>query len=295
MNQYDNKLSEYEFYSILDQKIPGGCHDELIDVGSPRIVYLEKISMDSLGEMYEYSKDKRLYKYFEFEPHKTIGDTEKYLNKLLDRIGTDVVGRTAMYWFVRRLKDAKMVGSIGLLNIDYHRRSTEWGFAVNPEYWGKGYILEVQECVKRYAFESLRLNRIYGLTMIDNEPTKSSVLSAGAKYEGTLRQHYCKNGNFIDAWAYGILAEDYFAENDTVDKVSKGNNVSREKIANIVAKALGGCRVSVNDSMDTISNWDSLNHISIILEIEEDTGYKFSSAEIGRARSIADIYQIVSS
>ena len=49
------------------------------------------------------------------------------------------------------------------------------------------------------------------------------------------------------------------------------------------------------DNMDTVTDWDSLNHIKIILNIEKHTGYKFSPIEISQARSVSNIQEIINS
>ena len=56
-----------------------------------------------------------------------------------------------------------------------------------------------------------------------------------------------------------------------------------------------GFLIEESDSMHTISSWDSLNHISIILEIEKKVDYKFSPIEISQAISIENIYNIINS
>ena len=287
-------LPEAAFYRILDEVIPGGDYEHAKSQPG-RELYLIRISMHGLEEMYEYSKDERLYSYFEFEPHKTLDDTEKYLKKLIGRIGTEIIGRTAMYWFVRRIGDAKLIGTICIVDIDYGRQSVLWGYAIDPQYWGQGYILEMQEVLKKYGFEELCLNRISGITVIDNEPTISSVMAAGAKNEGILRQYYKTEEGFKDAWAYSILAEDYLEDKHHVSELRPGVIISREMIASMVGKLLEEPNVGVNTDIRSVSKWDSLNHINVILGIEEQTGYKFSSTEIGHATSVEKIYNILSS
>jgi len=287
-------LPEAEFYRIVDEVIPGGDYEHAKSQ-SGRELYLTRISMDGLEEMHEYSKDERLYYYFEYKPQKTLHETEEYLHKLLDRVGDTVLGRTGMYWFVKRIEDRKLVGSICIVDLDYNRQSVAWGYAIDPRYWGQGYILEMQEVLKVYVFEKLCLNRISSVTHINNEATISSVLAAGAKNEGILRQYYKTEEGFKDAWAYSILAEDYFEDKHHVSGLKPGVIISREMIVSIVAEVLQAQDVVNSSMMCTVGKWDSLNHLNIILGIEEKTGYKFSASEIGEATSIEKIYNILSS
>ena len=41
-----------------------------------------------------------------------------------------------------------------MINLNYSRKSLEWGYGIDPKLWGKGYILMIQECLKKYVFET---------------------------------------------------------------------------------------------------------------------------------------------
>ena len=108
-----------------------------------------------------------------------------------------------------------MIGTVRLVNIDINRRSVEWGYGINPELWGRGYIFEIQENLKDYIFNKLKLNRLWGKTRIDNDRTKSSLLAAGAKEEGIFRESQKdSNGVYYDVTKYQKLVDD--ANNDII-------------------------------------------------------------------------------
>ena len=175
-------------------------------------IYFETLTMDGLEEMHQYSINEKLYEFFEFDVFKSRSETERYIKKLLHRMAGKGLDRTSSYWFVRLVSDDSLVGTAGLVNLDYERKSIEWGYGVDPKYWGAGYVLEIQEILKNYVFEVLGLNRLHGVTMVNNQRTIQSLLAAGAKHEGISRDYYCKDGVFIDAWLYSILAKDYFLD-----------------------------------------------------------------------------------
>ena len=185
--------------NILETVLPGSD-------GFQGDIFFELLSMSGLEEMHEYSIDERLYEFFEFKPFETINDTKNYINKLLNkRMSYEGDQKQGMYWFVRRKNDNKLIGTANFVNINYSRKSLEWGYGIDPKLWGKGYILMIQECLKKYVFETLNYNRLHGVTMITNERTISSILSCGMMKEGILRDYYFKNGNYIDGWTYSMI------------------------------------------------------------------------------------------
>ena len=68
-------------------------------------IYFTHFSMSGLEEMHRYSKDERLYEFFEFDPFKTTDETKAYIEKLIGRMSGESINQNAMYWFVRRKAD----------------------------------------------------------------------------------------------------------------------------------------------------------------------------------------------
>ena len=174
--------------------------------------------------------------------------------------------RSASYWFVRRMSDDALVGTAGLLNLDYDRKSIEWGYGIDPNLWGQGYVLKIQEALKTYVFETLRLNRLHGITMVNNQRTIESVIASGAKHEGIVRDYYCKDDIFIDGWQYSILAKDYFAERFTSTNSMK---ITADRVIAVLADLLPLETIDESSAMENTPSWDSISHLDIILALQD--------------------------
>jgi [ribosomal protein S5]-alanine N-acetyltransferase len=252
-------------------------------------VYFKHLSMDGLEEMHQYSIDERLYEFFEFDAFKEIDDTKAYIEKLLQRMSQQSDEKKAMYWFVYRKSDNRLVGSAALVNLNYNRQSIEWGYGIDPELWGNGYVLQIQEILKYFVFEVLELNRLGGITMAANERTIQSVLAANLKHEGILRDFYCKNGTYYDGWQYGMVAKDYYEKNSSSSASSDIN-----KIINVISSVLIAEEITAESGMENTSSWDSLNHMEIIIALKEKLSIEFKPGEIYLATSVKKILKKVS-
>lgn len=42
-----------------------------------------------------------------------------------------------------------------------------------------------------------------------------------------------------------------------------------------------------------VENWDSLNHVRLMLTVERKFGVKFSAAEIGRLKNVGDLVALI--
>ncbi len=284
-------IGKETFYQHLCETVPGGKKEEITDPS--RRVYLTPLSMDGLEEMYQYSKDPRLYEYFEFPPQKTREETKQYLEKLLQRMGPPNSDRKAMYWFVRRVQDNRMVGTFSLVNIDYGRLSAEWGYGVDPDLWGMNYPLEMMSIIKKYAFEVLGINRLWGQTMLTNKKTVSVLLAAGCKHEGNLRDFYCKNGKFVDAWAYSILKSDYLEEKMNSAPKKPGQKVDPKEVAMILSDVLHEKVLDFEKDMESFNGWDSITHYDIVVVLQKRFSVDFTADEIIQLRSVNSIHEIL--
>ncbi len=274
-------LSKSEFFKKFTTVLPGS------DSQSNDIYFLP-MNMDGLEEMHKYSINEKFYEFFEFDAFTHQSETKKYIEKLLHRMsGSD---RTASYWFVRRVSDDTLVGTAGLVNLDYGRKSIEWGYGVDPDLWGTGYVLKIQEELKTYVFETLGLNRLHGITMINNKRTIESVLASGAKNEGVIRDHYCKDGVFIDGWQYSILAKDYFAERVSSEGEIK---ISSEDIITAISDLLPQESIGMDTAMENTESWDSLTHMNLMIELKDRFGIDFSPLDITKAISVEAIMALI--
>ncbi len=107
-----------------------------------------------------------------------------------------------------RLKDAgTFVGGVGLrLEFDHHR--AELGYWIGVPYWGNGYATEAAGALVRYAFDELKLNRVYASHVPDNPASGKILLKLGMKREGYMRGHILKWKKYEDLVMYGMLKED---------------------------------------------------------------------------------------
>jgi RimJ/RimL family protein N-acetyltransferase len=77
------------------------------------------------------------------------------------------------------------IGMCGLFKRDY-LEEVDLGFALLPEYTGKGYALEIAEATLRYARETLGFPRVAAFTAQDNYTSMKLLDKLGFKPAGTI-------------------------------------------------------------------------------------------------------------
>ncbi len=89
-----------------------------------------------------------------------------------------------------------------------HKRG-DLGYWIGEEHWNRGYATEATESIIEFCFAHLNLNKIFAQYMKHNLASERVLEKCGMKYEGILRQHYVKWGQYVDMGAFGLLAEEW--------------------------------------------------------------------------------------
>ena len=111
---------------------------------------------------------------------------------------------------ITRRSDGQLLGAIGLhLNARHHH--AEMGYWMGVPYWGQGYTTEAAGAVLRYAFETLKLNRVYATHLTRNPASGRVMQKMGMQFEGVMRGHVYHWDQYEDLAQYGITRADYEA------------------------------------------------------------------------------------
>lgn len=108
----------------------------------------------------------------------------------------------------------KLIGNIGFININQHKRSAEIGILIgDKQYWDKGYGTEAMRLMIAYGFQTLNLNRIFLRVYETNPRGIRCYEKAGFIQEGRLRQAHFNNGSYVDVLMMSILKDEWTKEN----------------------------------------------------------------------------------
>jgi RimJ/RimL family protein N-acetyltransferase len=123
--------------------------------------------------------------------------------------------RPASEWnFVIELADGRPVGMLSLIRIDLqHRHAESARFLIGEPDAVRGVPVAVEAMKLLYdvAFDSLDLERVWGLVAAENRMMAKWQKYLGMIEEGRLRQHYRFEDSYQDAICFGILADEYRA------------------------------------------------------------------------------------
>ena len=110
------------------------------------------------------------------------------------------------------VKTGRMVGTIGLHEIDTHLKLARLGLLIfRAEDRGKGFGNEATILLVNFAFKTLRLNKVYANLFAENERAQQHYRRIGFQTEGLLRQEYLLNGTYHDLVRMSVLWPEWAA------------------------------------------------------------------------------------
>ena len=103
---------------------------------------------------------------------------------------------------------SEAIGSIGLnLGKDVHRFTAAMGYWLAEPYWGEGIMTAAAKFITAWAFQELKLHRIYAEPYSTNTASHRVLEKAGFTREGVLRSNAFKDGRILDQYLYSKIGK----------------------------------------------------------------------------------------
>ncbi len=159
---------------------------------------LREIVQTDLEAMFELDSDPEVHKYLGNKPVKSIEESQKYIDSLQQQYTERGIGR----WAVINKETQEFMGWSGLkLNTEESMNSYinyyDVGYRLMKPFWGKGYATESGKAAIQYAFETMKLKTVYGITEMGNQASHDALLKIGLHY---MEDFYCKKEDLNLRW-----------------------------------------------------------------------------------------------
>jgi ribosomal-protein-alanine N-acetyltransferase len=140
-----------------------------------------------------------------FLPHPyPDGTAEQWIASQQEEFDADTFVNFAIVLLTQEI----LIGSIGLAIVAEHQHA-RLGYWLGLPYWNHGYATEAVEAVLAYGFYQRQLHRIYAPHFQSNPASGRVLQKVGMTYEGRMREHYRRFGEFVEVELYGILEQDF--------------------------------------------------------------------------------------
>lgn len=181
---------------IKGEKLP------VIEASRVRLRHIENADIDSL---YDIFSDAEAMRFFGSLPFSERDEAVNYLAE----INENFQKKTHFQWGIALKSDDKIIGTSTIFHTDEKHRRAEIGYALNREFWGKGYVTEALNSLFKFAFDELNLHRIEADVDPRNNASIKILEKFGFQKEGYLRERWFSGDEIQDAFFYGFLKSDW--------------------------------------------------------------------------------------
>lgn len=162
---------------------------------------LRKFTMEDIEDIYEYASDAQTVKYLTWEGMTSLDQARNIVNSFYSNDGV---------YAIEHKENGHCIGAINIAVIPEHEKGS-FGYVLNRQYWGQGYMTEALSTILRFAFEQLDLNRVEATHYAGNEGSGKVMAKCGMTKEGFALQEVKVKGVIRDVIHYGITKEQWLS------------------------------------------------------------------------------------
>jgi RimJ/RimL family protein N-acetyltransferase len=119
--------------------------------------------------------------------------------------------RDLLNWIVADTKSDALIGTATLYEINPQHARAGLGYALMPEYWGKGLAMEAATLAISYGILELGLHRIEADTEPNNFRSNKVLERLGFQREGLLRERFFHPDGIQNSLIFGLLRSEWIA------------------------------------------------------------------------------------
>ncbi len=174
------------------------------NIETPRLI-LKQISEEHENDIFEIYYDYDVIRFTDSNLHFNKDDSAKFIKKINELNQQE----KAIYWGLYEKKENKIIGTIGLYNIDHKHFFSSISVLLNKKYWRQGYMFEALKSIIPYAFDTIQLHRIEAQMYIHHEASINLFEKLRFTREAMLRENFQIEWKQENSYLYSMLKSEY--------------------------------------------------------------------------------------
>lgn len=171
-------------------------------IGNNQYENLRALALHDVSGMLEWMHDESIASIFQFD---FMSVTEEQALSFI-KSSWEI---TESFHFAIVDKHDEYMGTISLKNIDTQNRNAEYAISTRKCSHGSGLASRATVDILNYAFDELRLNKVYLNVSSENKRANAFYRKFGFMHEGTSKQHFFIDGKYVNVDWYGITIDEF--------------------------------------------------------------------------------------
>lgn len=164
---------------------------------------------------FEYSDDEAMLRYWVADEKiqslysEPVYSTKEAVKELLDKYIGSYEKNDYYRWAVIDKKSGECIGQIAYFLVDSKNHFAEIEYCIGSDFQCKGFATEAAKAIIRYGFEKINLHKVQICTKTINKASKRVIEKCGFTYEGTLRDYFYMNGEYVGRLYFSMLRSEF--------------------------------------------------------------------------------------
>ena len=164
---------------------------------------------------FDYTDDENMLKYWTSDPAvqsmyaEPVYTTKPEVKELLDKYIGAYEKNDYYRWAILLKETGECIGQIAYFLVDNNNNFAEIEYCIGSSFQRKGLATEATKAIIKYGFDKMNLHKIQISHKSINIPSRKVIEKSGFVYEGTLRDFFYVDGQYVDRLYYSILKEEF--------------------------------------------------------------------------------------
>lgn len=164
---------------------------------------------------FKYSDDEAMLKYWISDEKiqslysEPVYTTKEEVKELLDKYIGSYEKDDYYRWAIIKKSSSECIGQIAYFLVDSRNNFAEIEYCIGSHFQCKGFATEATKAVIEYGFNQMNLHKVQICTKTINAPSRRVIEKCGLTYEGTLRDYFYMNGEYVGRLYFSILRSEF--------------------------------------------------------------------------------------
>lgn len=163
---------------------------------------LRQVSQQDVNEIFFLRSDKTVLRYLAKSPAKSTEEASLFIKKIneLENINDSIT------WGIQLKQQEKLIGTICYWNIIKEHYRAELGYALHPDWHGKGIMQEALYEVLKYGTSIMKVHSIEARVDLQNISSIKLLERNNFIKEGFFKEDYFYDERFLDTAVYSLIS-----------------------------------------------------------------------------------------
>ena len=135
--------------------------------------------------------------------------TKAEVDELLEKYINSYQKNDYYRWVIIEKNSDECIGQIAYFLVDSKNNFAEIEYCIGSDFQCKGYATEATKAVIQYGFDKINLHKVQICTKTINKPSKRVIEKCGFTYEGTLRDYFYMDGEYVGRLYFSMLKSEF--------------------------------------------------------------------------------------